>query len=65
MSDLKFTILGNVLIRVSYILCVTAAAFHFHKPVLLWWYLLVLLIGYSYKTETKEGKDNGTGKPEE
>ena len=39
----------NILFDVVYVLCVTYAAIHFNNTALLWWYLLVLITGYSIK----------------
>ena len=57
MSDLKFVMISNALIKVAYVTCVTAAAWRFQNPNLLWWYLLVLLIGYTYKETPKDKKE--------
>lgn len=39
----------SIVLDISYIVCVTKAAMYFNDPKILWWYLLVLIIGYSFK----------------
>lgn len=39
-----------ITLDIAYIICVTRAAMYFNNPKLLWWYLLVLLIGYNVRT---------------
>ena len=51
MSDLKFVMLGNILVKIAYITSVTAAAIHFGKPSILWWYLLAAFLGMEYRSE--------------
>ena len=51
MSDLKFTMLGNILFDIVYTICVTFAAIHFERPTLLWWYFLLAFTGYNYKRD--------------
>ena len=47
-------ILINVLFDMVYVMCVTYVTIHFNNPALLWWYLLVLCTGYSFKSGTKK-----------
>lgn len=42
-------LLLSIILDISYIVCVTKAAMYFNNPKILWWYLLVLIIGYSFK----------------
>lgn len=49
MSDIKFTLLTNMVIESVYIICVTVAAIHFGRVAILAWSLLLIAIGYSYK----------------
>lgn len=46
---IKFILL-NIVLDVSYIICVTRAAMYFNNSRILWWYLLVLLTGFNFKT---------------
>lgn len=39
-----------VLLDSVYIVCVTKAAIYFNNPKILFWYLLILFIGYSVKS---------------
>ena len=41
--------IANAVIMTSYAVCVTCAAIHFDNPKLLWWYLLLTVIGFTYK----------------
>jgi hypothetical protein len=50
MSDLKFVILFNVLLKILYCVCVTVAAIHFNDARILWWYLLATVFGYDYSS---------------
>lgn len=45
----------NIVLKCTYIICVTAAAIYFNSAAILWWYLLVFLLGYDY-TPKKEGQ---------
>lgn len=49
--DGKYVMLGNVVIKSIYTICVTAASIYFNRPSLLWWYVLLLVIGYVWKDE--------------
>lgn len=56
MKGFVVTMIANIFIEVSYVVCVTFAAIHFENARLLWWYLLALVIGYTFKQG--EGKSN-------
>lgn len=58
MSDAKFVMLANIIIEAVYIVSVTAAAIHFEKPSLLWWYVLLCFMGYSLKYHQKDGESD-------
>lgn len=51
--QIKYFIL-NIVLDISYIVCVTKAAMYFNNARLLWWYLLVLLIGYNVRFSNNE-----------
>ena len=55
---MKFVMLCNLFIKVSFIACVTFAAIHFHNHGILWWYVLLPFIGYDFK-ETKGKESEG------
>lgn len=58
MNEFKWTMLCNLITEATYIVCVTVAAMHFDKPSLLWWYIMVLFMGMSYKeTPIKKEQD--------
>lgn len=48
--------IANAVIMIGYAVCVTCAAVHFDNPKLLWWYVLLTMIGFSYKRK-KDGDD--------
>ena len=56
MSNLKFVLLCSVILKIAYCVCVTVAAIHFNDTGILWWYLLVLAMGYSYSSDGKDKK---------
>lgn len=53
MSDLKFVILCNTFLMIAYCACVTTAAIHFDSVNILWWYLLVGVMGYNYESDKR------------
>lgn len=56
---MKATMLCNIVIKSVFALCVTVAAIHFGNARILWWYILLLFMGYDYKeTSGKKGTDN-------
>jgi hypothetical protein len=46
----------NLVFDAVYVGFVTAAAMHFDKPSVLFWYLMVLVTGYNIKAEREETK---------
>lgn len=48
---MKSVMTANIIIKSAFAICVTVAACFFNKPEILWWYVLLLGIGYEYKTE--------------
>lgn len=55
MNAIKFIAI-TIMLQSVYVACVTIAAMHFDNPKLLWWYVLVLLLGYSYETKREASK---------
>ena len=49
--------IANSVIMATYAICVTFAAVHFNNPGILWWYLIMGFIGFSYKSGS-DGKEN-------
>ena len=49
MNNFHFVMLANVAIKSIYAACVTVAAVCFDKPSILWWYVLLLFLGWDYK----------------
>ena len=47
---MRSVMLANVAIKTTYAVCVTCAAVYFDNPKILWWYVLLGFIGYSYKS---------------
>ena len=48
---MKTAIIANVIIKSVYAVCVTILAIVFKSTTLLWWFILLLFIGLSYKEE--------------
>lgn len=57
MKSLTSAIITNAVIKVAYVVCVTFAAVYFNSAWLLCWYLLLLCIGYDYKSTKEKKKD--------
>lgn len=55
MSDAKFVMLTNIIMRCTLFICVTMAAMHFENATILWWYIMALFMGYEYR-ETPKGE---------
>ncbi len=54
---MKTAMFVNMAIMTIYAVCVTYAAVYFNNPKILWWYVLMTLIGFSYKSGgTEDGK---------
>ena len=47
---MKTVMVSNVLIMVTYAICVTCAAIYFNDPGILWWYIFMGFLGFSYKS---------------
>ena len=58
---MKTVMLCNVLIKTAFAICVTVAAMYFKNAWILWWYMVVPLLGYDYKETPlqKKGADDG------
>ena len=41
----------NIVIISTFAVCVTIAAIHFDKPAILWWYLLMPCLAFTWKKE--------------
>lgn len=51
---MKTVMFANMMIMAIYAVCVTFAATYFDNPKILWWYVLLTLIGFSYKSGGEE-----------
>ena len=49
--------IANTVIMATYAICVTFAAVHFNNPGILWWYLMLAVMGFGYKSGS-DGKGN-------
>lgn len=47
---MKAVMLCNIVIKSVFAICVTVAAIYFKNAWILWWYVLLMLIGYDYKS---------------
>ena len=53
---MKTVMIGNVVIKSVFAICVTAAAMYFNNAWILWWFIVLSFLGYDYKeTPTKKG----------
>ena len=57
---MKAVMIANTVIMSVYAICVTLAAVHFNNPGILWWYLMMGVIGFTYKSGS-DGKENNNG----
>lgn len=48
---MKSVMVCNIIIKSVFALCVTIAAIYFGRVGILWWYLLLLGIGYDYHSQ--------------
>ena len=55
---MRAVMIANTIIMATYAMCVTFAAVHFNNPGILWWYLLLGVIGFSYISDSDK-KENG------
>lgn len=46
---MKAVMLANIAIMTTYAVCVTYAAIHFNDPSILWWYLMLGFMGFTYR----------------
>lgn len=53
---MKMVMIANIVIKVSFMICVTILSIVFNKIGLLWWFLLLPFLGY----ECHSQKDNST-----
>lgn len=51
---MKVVMIANTIIMATYAICVTFAACHFNNPGILWWYLMMGVIGFTYNSGSKE-----------
>ena len=47
---MKTVMFVNMVVMTIYAICVTYAATYFDNPRLLWWYVLLVVIGFSYSS---------------
>ena len=53
---MKAVMIANAVIIATYAICVTFVAVHFNNPSILWWYLMMGVIGFTYKSDS-DGKE--------
>lgn len=53
---MRAVMIANTIIMATYVICVTFAAVHFNNPSILWWYLMMGVIGFTYKSGS-DGKE--------
>ena len=47
---MKIVMLANMVIMATFAVCVTYAATYFDNPKILWWYVLLAFLGFTYKS---------------
>ena len=57
---MRVVMIANTVIMSVYAICVTLAAVHFNNPGILWWYLMMGVIGFTYKSG-RDGKEKDNG----
>ncbi len=58
---MKSVLITNLVIKVIFIISITVLAISFNNLNILWWFLMLPLLGYTYKETpiNKGGADNG------
>lgn len=46
---MKIVMIANILIRTVFMVCVTVLAIMFNRTNILWWFVLLPFLGYTYK----------------
>ena len=47
-------LITDLVVKVAYAICVTVAAISFDKLGILWWYVLLLFLGGSYRSQEEK-----------
>lgn len=55
---MKTVMIGNMIIKSVFMICVTAAAIYFKNTWLTWWFICLPFLGYEYKETPTKGADN-------
>jgi hypothetical protein len=50
-QPMKAVMTANVIIKSVFAICVTVAAVYFNNSWILWWYMVVPFLGYSYESK--------------
>lgn len=58
---MKAVMTANILIKITFIICVTILAIIFQKIGLLWWFLLTPILGYEYKNNKANNQNEQGG----
>ena len=56
---MKVVMIGNILIKSVFMICVTVLSIVFSKTSLLWWFILTPLLGYGYSEDDSTEKGGG------
>lgn len=56
---MKSVMVANTVIMTIYAVCVTCAAVYFDNPKLLWWYILLTMMGFTFKSKSEGEKEDG------
>ena len=55
---MNLAIIGNVAIKIFYMLCIVYLTVGFNNLNILWWMLLLPFLGFSYSSERKDDNKN-------
>ena len=55
---MKTVMIANMIIESVFIICVSILAIKFQNTSLLWWFVLIPCLGFSYKTKNNNVEEN-------
>jgi len=58
---MKIVMIANIIIESVFMICVSILAIKFQNTSLLWWFVLIPFLGFSYKIKPNKEKENQNG----
>lgn len=55
---MKTVMIANMIIESVFMICVSILAIKFQNTSLLWWFVLIPFLGFSYKTKNNNAEEN-------